>query len=206
MIENLIFDFDGTVSDSYPVFVRIVRKIAEDRGFVIDRTDEQLMELLMVNVKTCFTELHFDYPGRVEAFWHYQSLFYKDFKPFPEIESILKKAIALGKRNYIYTHSGDVVLRMLENMGLDGYFADVLTSSKGFLPKPAPDALLYLCKTRGLAPDTCMMIGDRSIDTQAGRNAGMQGCLWDAFDRYPDEQVTYRIKTLKELDALLERI
>ena len=48
------------------------------------------------------------------------------------------------------------------------------------------------------------MIGDRPIDTMAGNNAGMKGCLWDAFDRYSDYETDYKIRTLSQLDALLE--
>ena len=50
------------------------------------------------------------------------------------------------------------------------------------------------------------MIGDRDIDTKAGNNAGIKGCLWDACGGYPDYQTDYKIKTLEELYDLLDRI
>lgn len=208
MIDRLIFDFDGMISDSYPVFVRIMRNVARDFDVKVDLSDEELMDKLRVSVKTCMEALDFQCTKkeRIERFWYYQRLYYKEFKPFPEIEGILKKAIFLGKRNYIYTHSGSIVREMLENMGLSQYFTYVLDSTKGFPEKPAPDALLYLTETLGLPMERCIMIGDRAIDTMAGNNAGMRGCLWDAYDRYPDYETDYKIKTLSQLDALLDVI
>ena len=208
MIKHLIYDFDGTISDSYPIFVRIVREIAKDFNVEVNQSDEELFDKLVINVRACMDPMNFPCTPeeRAAAFWRYQRLYYKDFKPFPEIEAILQKAITLGKKNYIYTHSGDVVFDMLKNMGLDGYFSIVITAAKGFPPKPAPDALLYLCNTYGLSPEECLMIGDRDIDTKAGNNAGMQGCLWDLNGRYPEYETNYKIRTLQELSTLIEII
>ena len=206
MIKNLIFDFDGTISDSYPVFVRIVRAICKDKGWRIDCTDGQIMDKLKVDVKTCWEYLECPFEETVVPFWQYQHAYCNDYKAFPEIQPLLERALALGKRNYVYTHSPAVVIDILKNMGLDGYFTDVITSEYHFPAKPAPDALNFLCQKHGLDPKHCMMIGDRPIDTQAGHNAGMIGCLWDVDGRYPDCQPDYKIKTLEELNALLEHI
>ena len=208
MIKHLIFDFDGTISDSYPVFVRVVKEVAEEFGFPVIHSDEELFTMLHVNTKYCMDQMGIDQPPAVrgKVFWKYQQLHYREFKAFDEIEPILKKAISLGKCNYIYTHTGDVVHDILKNMGLHHYFSGIVTASQGFLPKPAPDALHYLCNTYGLDPSECLMIGDRDIDTKAGNNAGIKGCLWDAYGVYPDYQTDYKIKTLAELNALLERI
>lgn len=206
MIDHLIYDFDGTISDSYPVFLRIMRTLAKEKNFVIDRTDEQLLDQLLINVQACFVDLGINYRENICDFWRIQRELYKEFKPFPEVEPLLEKAIRLGKKNYIYTHSGEIVFDILKNMGIDGYFTAAVTSADGFPAKPAPNALQHLCRTQGLLPENCMMIGDRNIDTQAGQNAGMIGCLWDAYGRYPDEPVAYKIKTLGELIDLLDTI
>jgi len=43
----------------------------------------------------------------------------------------------------------------------------------GFGGKPAPGQLLGFCGATGLAPDTCVMVGDSTHDLHAGRAAGM---------------------------------
>ena len=186
MIKNLIFDFNVEVMMS----------------------DEEMHDRMMVSVKHCMDTMSFPCTlhERGTAFWGYQRQYYKEFRAFPEIKAILEKSVSLGKKNYIYTHSGDVVCDILKNMGLDGYFLGMVTADHGFPLKPAPDALLYLCKTYDVDPAQSIMIGDRDIDTMAGNNAGMQGCLWDSRDYYADYQTDYKIKTLDELYELLDRI
>lgn len=208
MIKHLIFDFDGTISDSYPMFVQVVKEVAGEFGVPVVHSDEELSDMLRVNTKYCMDQMGINHPSAVrgKVFWKYQGVHSLEFKAFDEIEPILKKSLSLGKKNYIYTHTGDVVHDMLKNMGLHHYFAGIVTAANGFPPKPAPDALRYLCNTYELDPAECLMIGDRDIDTKAGNNAGTKGCLWDAYDRYSDYQTDYKIKTLSELYELLDRI
>ena len=208
MIKNLIFDFDGTISNSYPIFVRLVRDVAAEFDVEVTMSDEVLLDKMMVNVKACLDSMNFscDPIDRANSFWKHQWLHRYEFQAFPEIEPILKKSLSLGKKNYIYTHSGDVVHDMLKNMGLHQYFEGIVTADHGFAPKPAPDALFYLCKTYGVDPKESIMIGDRDIDTMSGNNAGMSGCLWDPCDRYVNYQTEYKIKTLNELYDLLDNI
>ncbi len=206
MIEHLIFDFDGTISDSYPVFVRIVRALAKDRGMTLPQSDEEIFQYLKINAIHCLDQVGITDNNRMADFHRYQAEFYQEFPPFPEIEDILKRAVDLGKKNYIYTHSGKIVHEMLKHMGLYSYFTFILDASYGFPSKPAPDALNFLVDRFQLSRETCLMIGDRPMDTRAGANAGMGGCLWDAYGQAPEEKVEYKISRLSELRALIERI
>ena len=72
-----------------------------------------------------------------------------------------------------------------------------------FPTKPAPDALNYLCAKHGLDKKDCIMIGDRDIDTDCGRNAGMKGCLFDPEHYYDDSDVDYRIDNLLQLKNII---
>ena len=47
------------------------------------------------------------------------------------------------------------------------------------------------------------MIGDRPIDTAAGRNAGMLSCLLDEENRFPDDPCELRTARADRLMALL---
>ena len=97
MIDHLIFDFDGTISDSYPIFVRIVRQVAKDFDVEVKMSDEELLDKLMVNVKHCMDHMNFqcELYERSQAFWSYQRQYYKEFQAFPEIKPILEKSIPL---------------------------------------------------------------------------------------------------------------
>ena len=125
------------------------------------------------------------------------------FTAFPEAVELLEYAVQNSKKNYVYTHSGSIVGEMLKNMGIDHLFTFILDSSYGFPAKPAPDALHYLCERFALDPKNCMMIGDRPIDAQAGMNAGMPGCLWDAGVLFPDAKVDIVVKDLADVKNYL---
>ena len=53
-------------------------------------------------------------------------------------------------------------------------FDFIAGSDSGFGGKPAPGQLLAFCDATGLAPDTCVMVGDSTHDLDAGRAAGMR--------------------------------
>ena len=75
--------------------------------------------------------------------------------------------------------STDEVLRRL---GLYGFFDEIITGQSGFPRKPAPDALLYLIGKYALDPSETYYVGDRTIDMDCARNAGVSGILYRPND------------------------
>ena len=49
-LEYFIFDFDGTISDSYPIFVKICHEIAREKGLPFEIDDATLDKALKINV------------------------------------------------------------------------------------------------------------------------------------------------------------
>ena len=207
MIEHLIFDFDGTISDSYPLFIEFFHAIAEQKQLPFALTDDELDRQLRLTVRKGYQALGWDslitYKEIINLFHVMQDECALQFQAFPEAVDLLQYAVAQGKKVYLYTHSGSVVHAMLKNMGIDSLFTFVLDSSFGFPAKPAPDALMYLIDRFGLDPKACLMIGDRPIDAHAGMNAGMRGCLWDAWNLYPDAVADHLVRSLSEVKELI---
>lgn len=203
MIDHFIFDFDGTISDSYPIFIQIFHEIAQKRKLPFHASDSELDRMLKITLKSGFDFLGWDKVCEwnlfLDEFYKHQANHALDFQAFPEAKELLKRISAKGKKSYIYTHSGDIVKVMLENMGLLHYFDFILDSSYGFPSKPKPDALLFFLNKFGMEPLSCMMIGDRPIDAQAGMNAGMVGCLWDVDSRYSDFCADVTVQSLLDI-------
>ncbi len=208
MIKHLIFDFDGTISDSYPHLTRVILDMAQEKGIEVKLSADEVKDLAEYSLDRCFRALGMIYPDRDEQFHRILMKYYLQYKPFPQIEPLLQKAISKGMKNHVYTHTGSILMEMLQNMGLDSYFTFLLHSDlpQGFPRKPAPDALNYMADHLGLNREECLMIGDRDIDTMAGNRAGMKGCLWDAKGRYTQYQTDYKVSTLEELTELLDHI
>ncbi len=202
--KHLIYDFDGTLSDTYPCFTETVLELIKKHG--ISDTYENVYSNLKVNVGYALKQYDLgkdSAEARLDFHVIHNELAPKIQKPYPEAEEILRYAMACGHKNYLYTHSGKIVKILLEQWGIADCFEDIIDSTMKFPTKPAPDALNYLCEKHGLDKKDCLMIGDRDIDTDCGRNAGMKGCLFDPDHYYDKADVDYRIENLLELKNII---
>ena len=202
--KHLIYDFDGTLSDTYPCFTKTVLELIKKYG--ISDTYENVYSNLKVNVGYALKQYDLGKDAaeaRRDFHVIHNELAPKIQKPYPEAEEILRYAMAQGHKNYLYTHSGKIVKILLEQWGIADCFEDIIDSTMKFPTKPAPDALNYLCEKHGLDKKDCLMIGDRDIDTDCGRNAGMKGCLFDPDHYYDKADVDYRIENLLELKNII---
>lgn len=203
MIRHFVYDFDGTLSDSYPVFMRIVWEIARRNGATTQATDAELHR--QIKVRTANAVRFFEWNGEmtredyIAQFQTLQMEYAEEFKLYPNAIELLEAVLQSGGKNYLYTHSGKSVYKTMESMGISKYFTYVLDASQGFASKPAPDALQFLCEKFGIDPKEAIMIGDRPIDVQAGANAGMQSCMFDPDGYYSDEPATYYKTSLKDV-------
>lgn len=202
--KHLIYDFDGTLSDTYPCFTEAVLQTLKDYG--LSDTYENVYAKLKVSVGHAIGSYDFPLDSKeIRRHFHviHDELAPQIQKPYPETEEILRYAMAQGHKNYLYTHSGKIVKILLEQWGIADCFEDIIDSTMKFPIKPAPDALNWLCEKHGLDKKDCIMIGDRDIDTDCGRNAGMKGCLFDPEHYYDNADVDYRIENLLQLKNII---
>ncbi|MBQ8849481.1 MAG: HAD-IA family hydrolase [Clostridia bacterium] len=199
--EHFIFDFDGTLSDSYPAFVKAARIVADKYGAEI--TDEKIYYLLKkYSTVRLFDELELGQfrDGAYEEFKKlYDEILRSEATAMEGTEALLQIIAENGGKSYVYSHSGDVVLHNSKRWGIDKYFTDYMLGDKSYPRKPAPDALLTLINRHGLDAGKCVMIGDRDIDILAGKNAGLEGILIDDEGYYPELETECRVSELKEI-------
>lgn len=202
--ENVIFDFDGTLSDTYPCFTNALLDLLKYYG--INDTYENAYALLKVSVGHALK--HYDLPEDLTAAGKRFHYFHElrapsEQKPYPDAGEILRFIRVNGGRNYVYTHSGLIVTKLLGIWGLDGYIDGMLDSTVTLPRKPAPDGLNWLCGKYGLDKSVSIMVGDRDIDTDCARNAGIAGCLYDPEGYYTDTVSDYSITKLTDLEKII---
>ena len=206
MYKNLIFDYDGTVGDSYPFFNEALQYALHLHG--IDEAPDKTMRELKISVGHALRV----YADRVDPrqlrrdmYDRYGKLVAVGCRLCPGVRALLEAAREKRVRCYIYTHSGKEVEGYLETMGVREYFADLMTGDEKFPRKPDPTALLALCTRNGLDLSECLMIGDRDIDIAVGHNAGMAGCLFDPNGFYDRDKVgaEYNVTSMEQVIALL---
>lgn len=96
---------------------------------------------------------------------------------FEGAKAILAKIVAEGGRNFLVSHRNHLVLDILDKAEITPYFTEIVTSENGFARKPSPESFLYLIKKYDIKHG--LVIGDRQIDIEAGKAAGMDTLLVD---------------------------
>ncbi len=176
---HYLWDFDGTLFDSYPHIRACMEKVVAEENLTCDSTE--LWRRLLVN----FAEGR-KYAGvSPEAYRRFLDYYHAmgddeiepRVIPYEGIGDLLRAIVENGGKNYLYTHRNKTALGFLDQSGLTGFFADFVTSEESFPAKPAPDAVLAILRRNGLEPRDCVMVGDRLIDGMSGINAGIAGAL-----------------------------
>ncbi len=197
-LRHFFWDFDGTLMDTYPAMTEALLRVSSDRGITL--TGEAALALLKNSLSHALGTLGGDMGTLLADFRQYEkALLPGMIRPMPGIPEALA---GLPGRHYLVTHRTSDALDYLEAAGLGHFFADSVTGDDGFPRKPAPDGLLYLLRKHHLDAAACIMIGDRPLDTAAGRNAGMLSCLLDIENRFPDDPCELRASSGLELLSL----
>ena len=168
---NYLWDLDGTLLDSYPVILKSLKTVLKAQKMPISETLGE--EILRSSVRA--------YLGTDELF----SLYYAEnerrqnnVKAMPGALETLKALSERGERHFVYTHRGGSAFTVLEQNGLLPYFTEVLTAESGFPRKPDPTALLFLMEKHGFSADEAYYVGDRALDIEAAKNAGIPAILY----------------------------
>lgn len=201
---NLIWDFDGTLFDSYPHIHASYMQALADFGRSVDG------DTLMARLKINFTEAHRyvqpteEIRARFSQYEHDM-----DFQPqavlYDGIGALLADTHAAGVRHYLFTHRDHLALAYMERADILRYFTDWVTSdeTEHFVLKPKPDSILYLLERHGISRTDCAMIGDREVDVESGAAAGIDGILFDEFRNLGESVARHRVHNTSELRRLL---
>lgn len=203
--ENLIWDFDGTLFDTYPPMCRDLQTVMEEQGFHFE-TEELLARfqtsrgevLAYCGERTGQTAREVDTAYRAWVAEHGQP----KAEPFPAVKTFLKRFQAAGGRNFIFTHRSGSVHDYLAEAGLTHLFTEVTSCGTSFARKPDPAGNLYLIQKHGLDPARTLAVGDRELDILAGKRAGTDACLFTPR-LVADTAADYQIQDFTQLDALV---
>ncbi len=192
---NIIFDFDGTLTDSRRDIAGAQLWALRQLG-VHSYREEDLYPLIGKPLHDTFASLLPDHQhGRIpEAI----ALYAEYYPPraldttvlFPGVRETLTVLRQRGHRLAIAsTKKGAGILRATEFFGITAFF-DQLQGSDGIPFKPAPDVLHLILDAQGWDRRETIMVGDTDGDLQAGRAAGVATCA-----------VTYGSLTREQLAA-----
>ena len=197
---NYIWDFDGTLFDTYEFITLSFQKALED--FHVTQELDIIQKEVKISVDSAikkYSAQHQLQPNLLSESYkrHSHEYDYNLMKPYENVEAVLQKIVKQGGKNYINTHRGNNTLETLKFYNLDHYFVEIVSSENGFARKPNPDAIIYLIKKYNMNPKETMYIGDREIDILCGKNANILTCFFNT-ENQQCELADYHVKDYKE--------
>ncbi len=175
---HIIWDFDGTLFDSYPVMASAFSEALNQIG--ISKTAEAVIPHMKISMGHITQHIKETYNLGDSFFTNYKSLRkqaeIENLQPFDGVIELCCNIYKNGGKNYLFTHRGESSRYFLDKFRLTPYFADLITSTQKFPRKPSPDAIMFLMDKHGFEPSDAIMIGDRDLDILSGKNAGIHTC------------------------------
>jgi phosphoglycolate phosphatase len=176
--ELLIFDWDGTLSDSIGRIVEAMRAAADLTGRPV-RDDLAIKGIIGLGLPEAIRTLYPDITANdlIDFRQHYaDSYMAMDVEPsrlFDGVHESLEAFRAEGYRLAVATGKARRGLdRVLKAHGWMEYF-DATRAADETASKPDPLMLNEILQHCGVAPEKALMVGDASFDLLMARNAGM---------------------------------
>ena len=176
-----IWDLDGTLLDSYGVIVSSVLDACRSFGFSVEEEEahrQVIRQSVTFYLETVAYSHSLPFDALMARYSEISGLRKDDIKAMPYAKEALAALKDQGALHFVYTHRGRTTDAVLERLGLKDCFTEIVTSQSGFARKPEPDAILYLLQKYNLDPKSAYYVGDRTIDMDCAKNAGVRGILF----------------------------
>ncbi|MCY1722469.1 beta-phosphoglucomutase family hydrolase [Prolixibacteraceae bacterium Z1-6] len=173
----LIFDLDGTLSDSLPVHIKTWNMVGEKYGFdfdpqiIFEMTGMPTIEfarriIRQYNVSETPENL---VKMKQQSFWDFAHLLI----PVVKVTAIVEKyhgKLPMSVGTGASRKSAEVQLKAL---GLTDYFDTIISADDVTNHKPEPDTFLECARLMGVAPEFCQVFEDGDLGITAAKTAGM---------------------------------
>jgi phosphoglycolate phosphatase len=176
-----IFDFDGTLVDSAPGIVDVMRQVVDEMGY----SEELLNQWSHLVGVPLLRQMQILFPDKDNKFHedlaqNYRDKYDKDAieicPPFPGLKDMLEHlhqndiliTIATSKRRHL-------VDAVIDHHGLTDYFKMVVGAADVTQHKPHPESVHITMQQLGAKPEDVVVIGDSTFDLDMARNAGVDG-------------------------------
>jgi phosphoglycolate phosphatase len=182
----LLFDLDGTLTDSKPGIVGCIRFALEQSGMACPHDDVLATFIGPPLRRTFATLLGGAEPERVErAVALYRERFAQrgvfENRVYDGVPALLHTARRAGWTPYVATSKFQGYARQIvAHFGLGHHFSGVYGAGPDGQHDDKADLLAHILAIEGIAPDAAVMVGDRATDIAAARANGIRavGALW----------------------------
>jgi phosphoglycolate phosphatase len=186
-----IFDFDGTLVDSFPGIVEVMRVVIDEYKFDYEMLDTwrnlvgvplpKQMEIILPGHEPDF---HLEVADRYRAI--YDGMAVEICPPFPTMMPMLEE---LRKKGVIVTIASskrsNLVQVVLDHHDIGHHFKMVVGAQEVSNHKPHPESVHHTLQHLAIDAEHAVVIGDSTYDLDMARNAGVDaiGVLTGVHDK-----------------------
>jgi HAD superfamily hydrolase (TIGR01509 family) len=200
----VIFDMDGVIADSEPLYLQGINEVLKEFGLAI--TDDDHTAILGAAVGPTWDFIFEKYsppPSYVECVRRYDQtmmkLLSRPQEPLPGVRELLsqlrRRSVRIGLASSSWPNW---VKALLESTRLDGCFDVTVSSTAVEKGKPAPDIFLRTAAALHVEPARCVVIEDSRAGVTAAKAAGMYAIQLRA--------ASTALPPLPEADLVLDRL
>jgi len=181
-LEAVVFDMDGVIIDSEPLWSEAERQLLARRNLAYS---EQLKPLLMgldSREAVRILKKHYDLGEPVEELVHERNqlvseLIQQQGQPIPDALELIQQVRDGGIKTVVASSSPYALVELVvDKLGIGGLLDLVLSGDEVSRGKPAPDLYDTAAKILAVAPECCLVIEDAPNGVRAAKAAGMR-CL-----------------------------
>jgi len=177
-IHALIFDCDGTLTDSMPLHYVAWREVMsrhgisfdEDRFYALGGMPTDKIIAMLADENGLSLDAQEVAREKERAFLHNLHL----LDEIPAVTQIVRQQRGRLKMAVASGGFRNVILRQIKQIGLEGWFDAVVTAEDTQRHKPEPDVFLEAARRLKVAPTRCRVYEDSELGIAAARRAGMQ--------------------------------
>ncbi len=187
---GLIFDLDGTLSDSLQVHIAVWNKLSGEMGFSFD--PEIVYEMtgmptiafalriisdnnLMVDPRDLVRKKH-------QTFREYVHF----IRPVDVVADVMRDQMGKIPMAVGTGASRESAMLQLKQLGFETFFDAIVTADDVVRHKPEPDTFLTCARLMGVNPADCQVFEDGTLGMEAARAAGMMVIDVKPFITYRD--------------------
>jgi len=179
-LQAVIFDMDGVLADSEPLYLAGINQVLEAYGVELKPAENE--ETIGTTVEVTWSKVieRFSLPSEAyeECVRRYdramETLLREPQEPLPGVRPLLAE---LRRRGTPYALASSAwpnwIASLLEATSLEGSFDVIVSRTMVEHGKPAPDIFLYAAERLGVAPERCIVLEDTPTGIAAAKAAGM---------------------------------
>ena len=191
MYDTILFDLDGTLTDSGLGITKAVQYALEQMGYPVPPR-ESLFSFIGPPLHSSFRKYYgMDEPTSVEAVRQFR-VYYNQMggilenEVYEGVRELLARLKQDGRRLMIATSKPEPAAKLvMHHFGLDEFVPEIIGGQDDDSRNTKGKVIAYALREFGVDPETAIMVGDREHDVQGASENGIPaiGVTWGYGDR-----------------------